>query len=143
MSEKIPEKMSKEDTAYFIKSLWTALLKPDWERSDLIDLGMAVFTKTPLSKLDPKKFGKLFPYLTAVAEELGALVNNHLMAKIGEIVKATQAVEQANPATSPQPPSPTPRLEPAPPPPPPTPDVISITARLPTTAEPKKEDSDD
>jgi hypothetical protein len=87
-SDESPKKMSKEDIAYFIKTIWTALLKPDWERSDLIDLGMAVFIKTPLSRLDAKKFEKLFPYLTIVAEDLASHLSAFMMKAFEEYLKA-------------------------------------------------------
>ena len=39
MSE--PNTMSKEDTAFFVKTLWEALLKPDWARGDLGEMAAA------------------------------------------------------------------------------------------------------
>jgi hypothetical protein len=66
--------MSKEDIAYFIRTMWESLLKPNWPRADLIDLGMAIFTKTPLSKMDQEKLGKLLPNLAIVAEHFGKQV---------------------------------------------------------------------
>ena len=86
-------KMSKEDIAFVIKTLWNSLLKPDWERGDLIDLGMAVFTKVPLSKLDPRKFSKLLPFLSIVAEDLGNAIHNHLMKEVDAYVASRLATE--------------------------------------------------
>ena len=86
MSE--PNTMSKEDTAFFVKTLWEALLKPDWARGDLIDLGMAVFNKTPLNKIDDGKFAKLFPSLLKVAALLGEKLRERILKELEPQVEA-------------------------------------------------------
>lgn len=63
--------MSKEDLAFFVNTIWSSLLVPSWLRDDLIELGKAVYAKTPLAKLDDKKFAQLLPFLKVVAESLG------------------------------------------------------------------------
>src|SRR5271157_3837954 len=101
MSETKPTpKMSKEDIAFYIRSIWESLLKPDWERSDLIDLGMAIFAKTPLSRLDPKKFSKLLPFLSAMAEELGKKTREHMMTEFETYVKKAMADQKSTLVTS-------------------------------------------
>ena len=72
-SEKLfqPSSLSREETAYYIRTMWDSLLKPNWPKDDLIDLGMAVFTKTTLAKIDQRKLGKLLPNLSIAAEWFG------------------------------------------------------------------------
>ena len=65
------ETLSKEELAYLIKIVWEALQAPSWSRDDLIEFGKAIFGKTPLKELDPKKFNQLFPFLKSIAEHLG------------------------------------------------------------------------
>ena len=55
-----------------IRTLWEALHAPKWTRDDLIDLGKAIFAKTPLKNLDPDKFDKLLPHLIDIVERLEA-----------------------------------------------------------------------
>jgi hypothetical protein len=66
--------LSKEETAFFIRAVWEALLSPLWLRNDLIDLGKAVHAKTPLAELDARLFERLLPHLTLVAQVLQRLV---------------------------------------------------------------------
>jgi hypothetical protein len=97
--------MSKEDIAYFIRTMWESLLKPTWERGDLIDLGTAVFTKTTLAKMDQKKLGKLLPSLSIVAEHFGKLVRAKYMTEFESFLQAQTKIHGE---------SPTPSTEPAP-----------------------------
>lgn len=53
-----------------IRALWEALLAPNWNKDDLVDLGKAVYARTPLKELDPTKFDRLLPHLIAVTEKL-------------------------------------------------------------------------
>jgi hypothetical protein len=91
----LPPVLSREEIAWFIRSTWEALLKPNWKRSDLIDLGMAVFAKTTLAKMDQKKMGELLPYLSIVAEELGVKVRTRVTAEIEAALKAQEASHPA------------------------------------------------
>jgi hypothetical protein len=87
--------MSKEDIAYFIRAIWSALLIPNWERADLIDLGMAIFTKTTLAKMEQKKLGKLLPYLSTVAEHFGKQVRLKFSSEYDAFLKAVEASQQS------------------------------------------------
>ena len=69
-----PSKMSREDTAFYIRAMWTALLTPKWLRDDLIELGKAVFAKEALGSMDDTLFARLIPHLTEMANILGAQV---------------------------------------------------------------------
>jgi len=86
--------MSKEDIAYFIRTMWEALLKPDWIRGDLIDLGMAVFSKTTLSQLDQKKLNRLLPNLSIVAGEMGKHIQTRFSAEYEAILSAQEVAHQ-------------------------------------------------
>ena len=57
-----------------IRTLWETLLAPNWTKDDLIDLGKAIFAKTPLKRFDPAKFDRLFPHLVRVTEMLEAKI---------------------------------------------------------------------
>ncbi len=63
--------LSREESAFFIKALWEALLAPDWTRDHLIELGKVVFAKIPLNKLSEQQFSTLFPYLQKMASTIG------------------------------------------------------------------------
>jgi hypothetical protein len=96
--------LSKEDLAYYIRTIWTALLKPDWNRNDLIDLGMAVFTRTTLAKMDQTKLGKLLPNLSIFAEAFGQQVTAKFSALFETTLKNLEppcAVAASNPEHSP------------------------------------------
>jgi hypothetical protein len=71
MTDSTHELLSKEELAYLIKVVWEALQSPSWSRDDLIEFGKAIFGKTPLKDLEPKKFNQLFPFLKSIAEHLG------------------------------------------------------------------------
>ena len=63
-----PEKRATR--AQNIRTLWETLLAPNWTKDDLIDLGKAIFAKTPLKRFDPVKFDRLFPHLVKITEAL-------------------------------------------------------------------------
>jgi hypothetical protein len=94
MTEQKHESLSREEQAFLIKILWEALLIPPWSRDDLIEFGKAIFGKTPLKDLDPKKFNQLFPFLKQITDHLGI--------KLKEAVLPTPAQNpavQGGPAT--------------------------------------------
>jgi len=116
-----PGTLSREEIAYYIRTMWDADLKPDWKTDDLIDLGMAVFTKTTLAKIDQKKLGKLLPCLSIAAETFGQQVATKFATKFAPILKMippaepTQTVGEPNPAPTQAPTPPQePTQEPAP-----------------------------
>ena len=71
MTEQKHESLSREEQAFLIKILWESLQAPPWSRDDLIEFGKAIFGKTPLKDLDPKKFNQLFPFLKLITDNLG------------------------------------------------------------------------
>ena len=71
MTEQKHESLSREEQAFLIKILWESLQAPPWSRDDLIEFGKAIFGKTPLKDLDPKKFDRLFPFLKQITDSLG------------------------------------------------------------------------
>ena len=71
MTEQKHESLSREEQAFLIKILWESLQAPPWSRDDLIEFGKAIFGKTPLKDLDPKKFTQLFPFLKQITDHLG------------------------------------------------------------------------
>jgi hypothetical protein len=83
--------MTKEDIAFFIRTLWSSLLKPTWARGDLIDLGMELFSKTPLSQVNPKKFERLLPFLSQASEDFGKQVRAKFMVEFESFVKNLEA----------------------------------------------------
>jgi hypothetical protein len=93
--------MSREDIAFFIKHLWEALLAPSWSRDDLIDLGKAVFARTPLSKIEQKRFDRLLPHLTQMVKSLGVAVQAKLLEEIARAntnaIQAKLLAETAEP----------------------------------------------
>lgn len=79
--------MTKEDIAYFIRIIWESLLKPMWVKGDLIDLGMAVYAKTTLAKMDQKKLSKLLPNLSLVVEHFAMLLRAKYAAEFDAFLK--------------------------------------------------------
>lgn len=63
--------LSREESAFFIKTLWEGLLAPAWTRDDLIELGKVIFAKIPLARLTDQQFTQLLPYLKVMAETVG------------------------------------------------------------------------
>jgi hypothetical protein len=63
--------LSREESAFFIKTIWEALLAPAWTRDDLIELGKVIFAKIPLNRLPDQQFSKLLPYLQTMANTMG------------------------------------------------------------------------
>jgi len=68
------EPLSKEETAFLIRSFWEALLGPAWLKDDLIALGKLVFAKVRIRDIEPEMFQRLLPHLTAIANSLGPKV---------------------------------------------------------------------
>lgn len=90
-----PNKMSREDIAFYIRAMWTALLTPKWLRDDLINLGKAVFAKEALASMDDALFAKMIPHLTEMATVLGSQVAK----KIAHDQSAASAAPAAPTAT--------------------------------------------
>lgn len=63
--------LSPEESAFFIKAIWEALIAPSWTRDDLIELGKVIFAKIPLGRLPDQQFAKLLPYLKTMASTVG------------------------------------------------------------------------
>jgi hypothetical protein len=124
------EPLSKEDTAFLIRSFWEALLGPNWLRNDLIELGKLVFAKVRLKDVEPELFQRLLPHLNTIANSLGPkmlkLRTQYGAAAAPAASPATAAPKSTPPAPSPTPPAPSPALLPPAPPAdlldPPTPD---------------------
>ena len=72
-----PEKkteLSREETAFYIRTFWEALISPSWSRDTLIELGKVVFAKVPLNKLSDEQFAMLIPKLQEIATIIGTKV---------------------------------------------------------------------
>ena len=102
MTEQKHETLSREEQAFLIKILWESLQAPPWSRDDLIEFGKAIFGKTPLKDLDPKKFNQLFPFLKQITDSLGI----KLKAAVLPAPPQAPAV-QGEPSTTPENPAPT------------------------------------
>jgi hypothetical protein len=96
--------LSKEDTAFFIRNLWEALITPTWTRDDIIELGKAVFAKVPLSKLDDKRFDQLLPYLTKMSENLALKIHARLMSEQEAMLAASKSAAVSSSPESNNPP---------------------------------------
>lgn len=113
MSDQQTPTLTKEDLAFFIKTIWGSLLTPNWTRDGLIELGKAVFSKIGLDVMDDKKFAQLLPYLTTMAEKMASSLsvqidqvtrplidtlkevgdkNQSLMARVEELEKTIQSL---------------------------------------------------
>jgi hypothetical protein len=88
--------LTREETAFFVRATWEALLAPLWLRNDLIDLGKAVHAKTPLAQLDARLFERLLPHLTLVAQVLQEMVAKN--AATSQAPPAAPLPPTANPA---------------------------------------------
>lgn len=63
--------MTAEEKKFLMLSLWDALVVPKWTKDNLIDFGMAIFSKKPLKDMSDKEFAKVFPFLKEITVELG------------------------------------------------------------------------
>lgn len=110
----MPVESSKEEKAFLIKAIWKALQTPKWEKADLITFGTAIFEGAPLSKIAPKTYDAIVPFLikitdsleetlTAKAREVAALMvpnplEETLASKAREVAKASAKPEEPVPA---------------------------------------------
>ena len=100
--------LSREDTAFFMRSYYEAISAPSWKRSDIIAFGTAVRDKVPLAKLGDGELKTFMPYLQVIAQKLGGLV-----------IKQAEASRPApaQPTAPPPPAAPRPAATPQPAPP--------------------------
>jgi hypothetical protein len=66
--------LSKEEIAFLIKAMWTALRAPKWtfkNRKDLEKLGEAIFADKELRDIDDALYDRIFPHLLVIATSLG------------------------------------------------------------------------
>jgi len=77
--------LSKEESAFFAKSFWTAVETPKWPRQRLIEFGHLVNSKTPLAKFSEAQLATFLPYLQQIAASFGAAV--------AKIVKRTSPLQ--------------------------------------------------
>lgn len=69
MTQETPRQpMSDEDTAFYIRAFWSAILSAPWPKDDLIELGKLAYAKTKLSDVPEKTFYRLLPHLKTVAQ---------------------------------------------------------------------------
>ena len=113
MNEPKHETLTREEQAFLIKVQWEALQAPSWTRDDIIEFGKAIYAKTALKDLDPKKFNQLFPFLKQITDHLGIKLKEAVL----PAPPPTPAVQgESIPAKSPEDAAPsTPELNPLPP----------------------------
>ena len=91
--------LSKEEIAFLIKGLWTALQAPGWtfkNRKDLEKLGEAIFSGKSLKEVDDDLYDRIFPHLVLVATSLG----NTLRSQVPESPYHEIAVEKSAPVVA-------------------------------------------
>ena len=81
-----------------IRAVWAALLAPNWTKDDLIDLGKAIFARTPLKNFDQTKFDRILPHLDAVTEMLEAKITPLPAASPSDAAKPTSPAGPVGPA---------------------------------------------
>jgi hypothetical protein len=67
--------LSREETAWLMKAVWSALQSPAWtfqNKKDLEKLGEALFSGKALKDLDEKTLDRIFPHLVTVTQHLRA-----------------------------------------------------------------------
>jgi hypothetical protein len=70
-----PSPLSKAETAWLMRALWSALQAPNWaegNRKDLQKLGEALITGKTLKELPNDLLERIFPHLKIVTLHLGA-----------------------------------------------------------------------
>jgi hypothetical protein len=75
--------LSREEIAWLMRALFSALQSPKWtfgNRKDLEKLGEAIISGKKLKELDSELLDRIFPYLLTITNHLG----NALKAKVGE-----------------------------------------------------------
>ena len=110
MNEPKHETLTREEQAFLIKVQWEALQAPSWTRDDIIEFGKAIYAKTALKDLDPKKFNQLFPFLKQITDHLGIKLKEAVLpapspasASQGESNSQTNEPSPATPETDPTP----------------------------------------
>ena len=69
-----PNQLTKEETAWLMKAIWTALQSPKWgffNSKDLETLGKAIASGKALKDLDESLLNKIWPHMLTVTNNLG------------------------------------------------------------------------
>lgn len=67
--------LTKEESAFFAKTFWTAIQVPKWPRQKLIEFGHLVHAKTPLAKFSDAQVTTFLPYLKEIATSFGDAIS--------------------------------------------------------------------
>jgi hypothetical protein len=86
--------LTREESAFFIKTVWEGLISPTWSKDHIIEFGKAVFAQTKLSQLTDQQMTMLLPYLKQIANTIGT-----------KILQQAQSAAPSSPAPSAQEPS--------------------------------------
>lgn len=66
--------LTREESAFFIKTVWEGLISPTWSKDHIIEFGKAVFAQTKLSQLTDQQMTLLLPYLKQIANTIGTKI---------------------------------------------------------------------
>jgi hypothetical protein len=70
--------LSREESAFFMRSFWTAIEAPNWPRSHLIEFGQLAHAKTPLAKFNESQLSALLPHLRTIAISFGESISKQV-----------------------------------------------------------------
>ena len=89
--------LSKEKRAWLIRSTWEALLCPNWTRNIILKFGESIKDKKPLKDMEETDFNLIFPFLTQVADKLGATIIQASEIEIATTPQKTEPVTETAP----------------------------------------------
>lgn len=88
------KEMSKEEKAFLVNAIWTALQAPQWSKDDLINFGKAIFTRVTLQKMADKTFEQVFPFLSKIADSLGVQLTEQAEKQLANLNGSGKKVEK-------------------------------------------------
>jgi hypothetical protein len=94
----MPRELTQTEQAFLIKSLWSALSSPNWQKDDLIEMGKCLWAKTKLKDIPEKTFARLLPNLTMVANEFDRIMTIDAEKKVASQTEAKEPTPTQEPS---------------------------------------------
>ncbi|HVP23328.1 MAG TPA: hypothetical protein VMS77_05395 [Conexivisphaerales archaeon] len=91
-------KLQQQRLALTIKTVWAALIKPNWTSDELIALGKAVYSKQALAAIDGALFQRIFPHLQSIGTDLLSFFDQERVEEMKRKLNETHGKDSAPPA---------------------------------------------
>jgi hypothetical protein len=99
-----PNQLTKEETAWLMKAIWTALQSPKWgffNSKDLETLGKAIASGKTLKDLDESLLNKIWPHLLTVTNTLGRALKQQASEPAPDLTRTETKITENSPSPSP------------------------------------------